>query len=317
MFGKCRTYIITCGIILLPAIASAQLFHSSNYWKQYRREIAVGLGVSNFLGDLGGRDQIGSDFIYDLELQLTKFSFYGSYGYYLTERSVWRGDLIYGNLWGDDKLTLEPYRHNRNLNFKSILIELSTRYEYHFITEKMGHRYNLKKARGMKGFIIGFYGFAGVGAFYFNPKGLYGGQWIPLQPLGTEGQGLYGTHKYLRFNMSIPMGFGFKYAINYQWRLGVEVGYHKTFTDYVDDVSTVYIDNDTLNKYHGPVAAYMSNPSLGMIVNGKDPTAAGNQRGDQTDKDAFIFSHFTISYKLPPKRRKYKRTRRRRSLPSF
>ena len=182
----------------------------------------------------------------------------------------------------------------------------------------MGHRYNLKGARGMKGFIVGFYAFAGIGAFYFNPKAFYANQWVPLQPLGTEGQGIGPLNKYLRFNISLPLGIGFRYAINYQWRLGIEVDYRKTFTDYIDDVSTVYYSPDSLLKYRGPAAVYLANPGLGGLNGGGiDPTLPGYQRGDQTDFDAYLFGYFTVSYKLAPKRRKFRRVGRRRALPSF
>ena len=78
------------------------------------------------------------------------------------------------------------------------------------------------------------------------------------------------------------------------------MGMRKTFTDYMDDVSTNYPD---ASIYKGdPVATYFSNP-----MDPKDPYAcgecAGLQRGDPTDKDAYMFGTFTIGYKMIKKKR--------------
>lgn len=60
-------------LVLIGGYTYAQGFMSPNAWKKFRHEIYLGGGASNFLGDLGGRDQIGKDYSYaDLELALTK-----------------------------------------------------------------------------------------------------------------------------------------------------------------------------------------------------------------------------------------------------
>ena len=40
------------------------------------------------------------------------------------------------------------------------------------------------------------------------------------------------------------MGFGFKYYLKENMYVGIEVLHRKLFTDYIDDVSTGYIDPD-------------------------------------------------------------------------
>jgi hypothetical protein len=60
--------------------------------------------------------------------------------------------LSYGWLRGDDKLTNEMFRHYRNLAFRSPIAEFSNQFEYSIIREKQGHRYNLRRVRGLKGF---------------------------------------------------------------------------------------------------------------------------------------------------------------------
>ncbi|MBL4624187.1 MAG: hypothetical protein JKY42_03470 [Flavobacteriales bacterium] len=150
-----RVLLLAC--FALPFIADAQLFRSSNYWRQYRNEISFGVGASNTLTELGGRDRVGSDFIYDLELTQTKYSLSFSYRYFLKKNIALRAGLFYAMVSGDDKLTNDKFRRDRNLNFKSPIAELSVVGEYHLINEAAGHRYKLKGARGKKSFSVGVY----------------------------------------------------------------------------------------------------------------------------------------------------------------
>ena len=63
---KKHTLVLLISIILLPSLADAQR------WKRFRRQFIFGVGVTNFLGDLGGANQIGRDFIYDLDFAATR-----------------------------------------------------------------------------------------------------------------------------------------------------------------------------------------------------------------------------------------------------
>jgi hypothetical protein len=201
-----------------------------------------------------------------------------------------------GLLKGDDALTQETFRNNRNLRFRAPIIEFSGQIEYSIIREKQGHRYNLRRVRGLKGFKTNTYFFVGFGGFYFNPRGQYlDGKWYSLQPLGTEGQGLVPTRKkYSRFSMCIPFGIGFKYGLNRRWNVGLEFGSRKTFTDYIDDVSTSYYDNAMIRQERGDVAAYLANPSSGPA----NWTTAYQQRGDAKDRDSYMFMLINFTYKL-------------------
>ena len=88
----------------------------------------------------------------------------------------------------------------------------------------------------------------------------------------------------------------------------------KTFSDYVDDVSTSYYGTGPSGtgtagvENIDPEAVYFSDPS-GSYVNGGFGEL--QQRGDETDKDAYMLGIISINYK-PVRRR-----RRRRNLPKF
>ena len=79
-----------------------------------------------------------------------------------------------------------------------------------------------------------------------------------------------------------------------------------TFTDYLDDVSGKYYDNDVIHAENGFVAAYLADPSLGYYVQDGEEipeimSFEGEQRGDNTDNDAYLFAQITMSYKFSKK----------------
>ncbi|PKP17964.1 MAG: hypothetical protein CVU05_14540 [Bacteroidetes bacterium HGW-Bacteroidetes-21] len=260
-----------------------------------RYEMFYGLGATNFLGELGGANREGTNFVRDFEVNMTRPLVQVGIRYRALETIAIKTTLSYGRLKGDDALTGEQFRSNRNLHFRSPLVEFSTQLEYSIIKERTGHRYNLRRVRGIKGFKTNTYFFVGVGGFWFNPRAKYDGKWYSLQPLGTEGQGLVPTRpKYSRVSVCIPYGIGFKYSVNRRWNVGLEFGTRKTFTDYIDDVSSTYYDNTLIQQERGDVAAYLADPSVGP----PNWTAAYQQRGDTKDKDAYMFLSINLTYKL-------------------
>jgi hypothetical protein len=278
----------------------------SQQWKRnkYRFEVGLSSGVTNFLGELGGANRIGTNGLRDLEMRLTRPSAGIDLRYLTSYRTSVKVNLIWGRVLGDDKLTTEPFRRNRNLNFRSDIVEFSAQFEFNFFREKQGHRYKIKKVKGMKQVDNRIYLFAGVGGFYFNPKGKYAnGAYYNLRPLRTEGQGIVpGSKMYSNFNVCIPIGIGGKYALDRQWSMGFEIGMRKTFTDYIDDVSSVYRTQAVDTTLNNPLATYFANPTVGELS--PIVTADGQQRGDATDNDAYMFISISINYKIMYKMKK-------------
>ena len=285
----------------LVSVAVAQHNHRSrgHFWRKkppYSDELIGSLCVANFLGDLGGANQIGTHGLKDLHLALTRPALGIGMRIKIAQFFSAKGNFYWGIIRGDDKLTLEPARHARNLNFKSNIFELSGQVEFNFIREQKGHIYQIKGVRGMKHKEKSLYLFAGAGLVHFNPKGLYEGKWYALQPLSTEGEGILpGTKKYSRNTAIISVGGGFRVAINKYWGIGFEFGMRKTFSDYMDDVSTTYPDPKIFNG--DPVATYLSNPGHLDVAYGVDI------RGDRTHNDAYMFGTFTVGYKVMHKKR--------------
>lgn len=297
---KLITYVIVL-LFTLPLAGNAQRL--KNRWKGMRAEIHFGIGATNFLGDLGGANQIGTHYFKDLEFSQTRLAATFGYRYKLTPSIAINTTAAYGEVAGNDNLTTEFFRNYRNLSFKSTIIELSSTAEFAIVKEQPGHRYRLKGVRGQRGFEMYTYLFIGVGAFHFNPKAQLEGKWIDLQPLGTEGQGLVPTRKpYKRLQLAFPIGLGFKYTLNRRWGIGLEYGLRYTFTDYIDDVSKTYYDSKLLATGHGPIAAALADRSDNSYPY---ITRPGEQRGDPRYRDAYMFGIISIHYKLRTGRTSY------------
>ena len=272
-------------------------------------------GSSHFLGDLGGLDAKGTDFSpVDLDYGLTRSALGAGYRYRFKNWFNASSTFNWLLLKGDDAFTNEKYRNNRNLNFKNNLLELSLRTEFGYFKTRPKNRYRYRTSLAQKKFKINwsFFVYFGISVFYHNPKGRDSlGQWINLRPLHTEGQGLPGGPKqYKNYGVAIPFGFYIKGVINRSWTIGLDVCYRKTYTDYIDDVSTSYYNKTALLKAYGPKSVEMSDPNKGLIYGFSSPAADGTraQRGD-INKDSYFSAQVTLGYLLKKSNKKKARLR--------
>jgi len=196
--------------------------------------------------------------------------------------------LTYGVISGTDANAIDPALRQRNLSFKSNILDLALTAEWNIL--------------GYDAYVRPFspFLFAGVAGFHFNPRALYKGEWVYLQPLGTEGQGTSAfpdRKKYPLYQVSIPVGLGVKIALADLVNMGVEIGFRKTFTDYLDDVSKTYVDPLILISENGSLANALSNRT-GEYLGTPVLYGNGDQRGDPTDMDWYLFGGVTISFNL-------------------
>jgi Domain of unknown function (DUF6089) len=191
----------------------------------------------------------------------------------------------------DNKNSAGTNLYMRNLSFRSTILEASAVMEWNI------GGYDIRAGK-----MTCPYFFAGLNGFYFNPEAQLRGVWHELQPLGTEGQGLAeypDRKKYNRFQVAVPMGLGFKFALDERTNVGVEFGIRKTFTDYLDDVSGNAYPNLAKLKEQNPTAAQFSYRSLEIDPKGNsNPTGV---RGTDTKKDLYFFIGFNISVNLANK----------------
>lgn len=292
-------------ILLVASSADAQRRYRGRYAK-YRNnkpyfEVYAGVGVSSFLGELGGSNGIGTNFAKDLDIEASRPTFTLGGRVFYHPRVAQRVSLTYGWLSGDDARTKEVARNNRNLNFRTPVFEVNTVVELYLLKEsRQKSRYRLVSSR-QRGNPVSIYLFGGIGGFYFNPKGKnpVTGNWEALQPLRTEGQGYYASRQpYKRFQLCVPMGLGFTFRLAPAWRLGIDLGLRKTFTDYIDDVSLTYVDPSVFAQNGSPdasLSAIMADKNKGAIPG---QTAAGQQRGDPKEKDSYMFLTINLAYKF-------------------
>jgi len=300
-----KVRILAVCAVIFPLIANCQ----SNRWKRMRYELCAGIGATNFLGELGGADKPGAHYFTDLDMSMTRPAFMIGGRYLILKRLGAFTSISYGWLRGDDKKTGDKDRNNRNLQFRSPIWEWQNRLEFNVLAEKKGHRYNLRNVRGMLGnnLIIDIFG--GIALFYFNPRGKDNrpggtGKYYSLRSIGTEGQNFVSTRSpYSRVSLSFPVGVNFKYILNKKWSVGWEFGIRQTITDYIDDVSTTYVDVDQVaanakGNIDPELARYFADPSISRANGNTSLTAPSQQRGCSNSKDMYIFSFFTLNYKV-------------------
>ena len=243
---------------------------------QYEPYTEIGLagGTSYYLGDLNKSHFDYSQVAGGLVIRKN-----------IDRRISYKAELLLLQLRGDDRRKdNDTVALSRQLHFKTPIHELSGQIEFNFLPYEIGN-----PLYTWTPFL-----FTGVSIFHFNPKAeSKNGKWVALQPLGTEGQGTTAVpdlKKYPLIQFSIPMGGGIKIAVNEYFNIILEYGIRKTFTDYVDDVSTLYPGSAVLIPENGVLSAEMSDPT-GIQI-------AKKERGDDTRKDWYSFAGITLSFKL-------------------
>ena len=250
-------------------------------------EIGLCGGVSFYMGDLN-----------------PKGVFAGSrpaggliYRYNINPRFAFKAAVLFGSLEASDDKSGTP---ERNLSFYSPLSELSAQIELNFM--------KLYNQKGKNFFTP--YLFLGVGMFSFNPQAKLRGTWYDLQPLGTEGQDLnstdpetgvtYDQKRYSLTQFAIPFGLGFRVNFLKYYCVGLEWGFRKTFTDYIDDVSETYVRRDFFLDKRSILIADLSDRTTAVLPDGSpDYNKPGSMRGNNSKTtDWYSFALLSFTFKL-------------------
>jgi opacity protein-like surface antigen len=245
-----------------------------------RLHIGVFGGLSAYSGDLAGSLFPGH--------KQTKPALGFSLNYEISDRLMLRGQMTFAKVAGADSLDKSASLKLRNLSFQSGVNEFSLMGEY-YIFDMYENNFSP-------------YAFAGVAVYHFDPYAIdQGGNKIFLNPLSTEGQGIPGYPQQKPYSLTqfaIPFGGGIKFVLSDNWRVGIEFGMRKLFTDYLDDVSTNYADMNDLLNYKGQRAVDMA--YRGDEVAGGNPTypAKGFQRGNSKSKDWYYFTGVHLTFRI-------------------
>ncbi len=297
---------------------------------QYKKEVGIIVGSANYLGEIGGKEKSRRDFVLDLKLAQTRTNFGMYYRQKVKPKVFVTGTFNYGRLKGADTLSLNPGRNGRRLDFRNNIFEIGVLGEYvlyqsNGIKGRSGGARRGGSKKDFRAYITG-----GVAWFHHNPQGTdANGNWVDLQPLGTEGQGTQGKPaKYKLSGLAIPLGAGFNYTLNRNYRIGLELGWRTTFTDYLDDVSTVYVDpvrftspSSGVNSesYKQKVYFYDKSDKRPLTDPDRSEVAAAGEnygydfargveqkRGDDKHNDSYMFLQIKAGYVLTGKSKFYR-----------
>jgi len=274
-------------------------------------EIGLVAGVSNYFGTLTYK-------LVDQDEYHFSAGIFGQYN--LNKWLSFRAMVWYGQISGSDIGDNDPDRAKRLLNFKNNIVEGSLTTHWHLL------KYGTSRGEKFTPTI-----FAGVGIFrnapmsriflYHNDKNepvflsykegqfFYDGTgsdvWVPLRPIGIEGQTVGGIdpegfsnnpdttirneflkheapRQFRKVQVSFPIGVSLDYIIYNKWVVSVELGVRLTTTKYLDGHGGYYWDrgsqwdnngNFLLDEYGLPLNAHQSivdaNPEIWGKVNGE------------------------------------------------
>ena len=292
IFTYSTAFVLGLALVATPE-ADAQQFSKR---KQYN-SVGFSLNAMNYFGDVVPVTNFTS-----LRFGATRVGAGVSITRRFYPRLSGRFGLSYGRISGDDSKAADPndpdarFRYNRNMSFRNDILEASAVAVFDLIENRNNY---LKRPDFVP------YVFAGVAGFYHNPKGLVGdnapssltkGSYVALADLKTEGQ----ATAYGQTQFAIPFGGGIRYRINRNFDASLEIGWRKTFTDYLDDVGGKYAPAASLTT---DVQRYFGNgitrSQTGDFANFTSPTS---QRGDKGNKTVwYIVTGVTLNDILTPR----------------
>ena len=290
--------------VCFGALHSQYYFYNNKYYNSpVVVEVGLSAGVFNCLTDLGGCKGPGQKFIKDMNVQDTHLGGGVYAGAIFDQLFGLRAELSISKVSASDQVLKNDHsaainRYYRNLHFESRILELAVTAEFMPLSLLNKESYPL----------LSPYILAGIGLFKFNPRAYFKGGWIDLHPLRTEGQGFKeypSKHPYKLTQLNFPLGLGVRYEISAILNTRLEIVYRLLRTDYLDDVSTQYIDPEhfysNLNLRDAGMAVLLSDRSGELqagVVNHQ-----GEIRGNPANRDAYFSCNLKLGVLLNRKRR--------------
>ncbi len=243
---------------------------------QRSKEFGVGVGSFYYLGELNQKQ-------FNAITPGPLLSFRAN----INRRIGFNFSFASGKIEGADSLSSEGFKRNRNLHFQSSIQELSVVFEINYFDYQVGN----------KKYPFSPYLYFGFSAFRFNPKALdNNNEFQELQPIGTEGQNLDDGTPYNLFNFAVPFGIGIRFNVVGNLGIAIHTGMRRTYTDYLDDVSTTYADPQQFEVEDRQFVDRSIAPAR------PDGSNTGLQRGQPSNKDWFNHTGITLTFKVQKKR---------------
>lgn len=248
--------------------------------QQFKRNTEIGaiLGTSYYLGDLNTNHFYQPSAAAGLIIRRN-----------INKRFCYKAEAMIINIRSDERESEDIIANNRGLHFRSIIYDLSGQIEFNFLPYQPGN-----PLYQWTPFV-----FTGLSLFHYNPQAEdKNGKWVNLQSLGTEGQGSAAypdREPYSLTQVAVPIGGGVKIAVNKSFAIILEYSVRKTFSDYLDDVSTTY---PTAATDISTETYEMSDPNYDSSDPSTFPFPYNAERGDPGKKDWYSFAGITLSFTL-------------------
>ena len=240
--------------VLIPKLSFAQK----------GQELGGYIGASHYFGDLNTDYSINDPGIAFGLIARNNFN----------ERVCLEGSFNYARLSASDDDAQNSFQRTRNLSFFSNTMDASVSLEFNFFTYIHGDRR----------YYYTPYASIGIVAARYNPRTELDGTKYNLQEFSTEGQDGYAL-----FSPGLAFAVGFKWDLNYRWSFNAGIKARRLSTDYLDDVSTVYPDLNSMPGGPTGIAAQLSDRS-GM----EGFATPGKQRGNSLNNDSYAIVHISI-----------------------
>ena len=287
MWRKIRLLLIISGLVV-AFNANAQFDDPKTL------EVGPHVGLSYYMGDINPT----------LPFAMADLQYGGLVRFNYNNRWTFRCDYAYATVKADDEII--KWRPERCLNFTSKIHDLSFVAEFNFWEYYTG---NPKKN-------VSPYIFGGISVFYYTAFANVGDTLVDLSDHMTEPipadpkwyEKPFGKESPI--GISIPFGVGLKFALSRRMAGTVEWRMQKTFTDYLDDVATVYPADDRhatviLEGVYYDLTDPTATPS-GIPVDGNGhPTETpdglyteGQQRGNSAYNDWFGMARVSLTWKF-------------------
>ena len=298
--------------------------------------ISAGVNTMNYFGDIAPKSGV-----FSTKISSTRPGFTGSFGARIGSRYTVQASLSFGTLFSDDNKAADPtgdlskYRYVRNLHFRNNITELSVVGIIDLFENQGSYLSRVQFTP---------YAVIGIAGFHHNPQAKApetsvhtgaslpeAGQWVSLQPLGTEGQYAdlletdvnYGIKPYSLWQIAIPFGLGARYNLGEALDISLDITFRYLFFDYIDDISSNYVDLGVLDgdlakamsdRSQEPIGAHSGDSRdvshLGTLtylgrdntnyttINGYGSEFVDNKRGGKSDNDIYYVTSVKITYIL-------------------
>ena len=247
-----RLLLISFIFLLLSVSLDAQL------WKTRRYEVSVGLGTTQFFGDIGGFSQ-GKNLLglKDLIFLNTRYNISLNARYRIMQKVSVRLNVATGKFHSTD---IKGSNENRDFSSSTSFFESAAIGEYYFIKNRLENSFIFLKGQrtSFQSLLssIDCYAFTGVGAVSYSvtPNDL-------LAPRATDLKG---------FTPVIPLGIGIKMVYSPNFDFGLELGARYSFTDKLDGYTSEFSKSNDIYHFFNITFTYkIKTDENGRLVFGR------------------------------------------------